>query len=279
MASPISIALVSYQVKYGDKEANIQLVEDVLREHADAGIQIFLLPELSISGMMPPGEKWDLSNVSHLAERIPDGPYSARVVELARQYRTVICAGLVEESNGRYFITHFLCGPDGYIGKQRKLFPSRGVTNIDALFGGEQLHIHDLYGYRCVILSCADWILPEGVYLAGLNEADLILAPTDGFSLSQEPLLRSVAAARVIDTNSFLAATFGGETPLDEVVMAGLIASPTGFPSESMLFETRRSGEVKVIGQKLTLQCSQHKWGSYRDRVQTMLINLDNYRT
>ena len=267
MINPVRIALVSYQVK-SDKEANIQVLADVLSTFEDSGIQMFVLPELSISGSYSSTKQ----DYLELAESVPDGPSALQVAALARQYQTVICAGILEKSKERYFITHFLCGPLGYIGKQRKLFSQNPLTG-GLLSAGQKLFVHHLFGHRCVILACADWLLPEGSYLAGVNEAALIISPTDGMALSQENTLRGIALARAIDTRAHLVAAIGGDTPRDgEAVMAGLVAAPAALgTSELLVCETRKLEEVKVMCADLPLQQPQLPWGGLHRRTQAFL--------
>ncbi|MHB9134595.1 MAG: carbon-nitrogen hydrolase family protein [Armatimonadota bacterium] len=268
----IRVALVSYQVRSGDPEANLRVVETVLRAQADAGIRLFVLPEVSISGWPPKvdGQR----DYARFAEPVPDGPLTARVAALARQYRTTVCAGLMEACEDCYFITHILCGPDGYLGKQQKLFPSRGLMNDGMVSGGQHLGVHQLFGQRCVILASTDWLFPEGAYLAGTHEAALIIAPTDGFDLQNESTLRSIACTRAMDTHAHLIAAIGGDAPHDAEVMAGLAASPSGKPEEMVHCETRRLDEVKVMTLDLLLQPPQSRWGSARARAPRVLTNL-----
>jgi predicted amidohydrolase len=269
-AESIRVALMSCQVRSGDKEANLRVIEDLLRMHADSGIELFVFPDLSISGYPHSCQEIDCAAC---AESIPDGPSAMRVAELARRFRTVVCAGLVEECEGRYFYTHFLCGPDGYIGKQRKLFPARGLMNVEAVSGGEGLTVHHIFGHQCVILACADWLLPEGIYLAAMSGAALIISPTDGMSQAQESILRNRALTAAMDTEAHLVAAFGGDSSREGEVMAGLIVDGAGS-GELLLCETRSADEVKVMQVELNPHTPQHRWGGPNERAPRLLANL-----
>ena len=56
-----------------------------------------------------------------LAEPVPDGPSVTRLVQIANRHRLVVCAGLSETERDIVYNAQVLVGPDGYIGKQRKL--------------------------------------------------------------------------------------------------------------------------------------------------------------
>ena len=64
-------------------------------------------------------------NTWDLAEAIPDGETTRRVEQIAGNYGVFISVGLSEKENDIVFNTQLLIGPDGYIGKQRKIHCSR----------------------------------------------------------------------------------------------------------------------------------------------------------
>lgn len=254
----VRTAIAGYRVIPGDTVLNLQTVEAVLAAHA--GIDLFVLPELCLCGQ-PKG--LDIDALGRLAEEVPGGPSIQQVLALAKQYHTVVCAGIVEVDENHFFFTQFLCGPDGYIGKQRKLFPSHGLPQKGAVEGGRRLHFMDVFGIRCAIVACADWLLPEAPYTASLHDAVLLLAPTDAFTMADIPLLQQIAFARTLDSEAHLVVSFGGDTTSDGLVPSGLVANRDGVTH----FESREPDELKVMVQDLVLEPPRHRWGSARDRV------------
>jgi predicted amidohydrolase len=105
-------------------------------ERASAeNVEVALFPELVVHGHCTP-------NTWHLAEPVPDGPSVTRLVQIARRHRLIVCAGLSEKERDIVYNTQVLVGPDGYIGKQRKLHLSR-----DEVFyykGGRDLPVFDI---------------------------------------------------------------------------------------------------------------------------------------
>ena len=64
-------------------------------------------------------------NTWELAEAVPDGPSTRGLIELAQRHRLVLSVGLSEKERDIVYNTQVLVGPQGYIGKQRKLHLSR----------------------------------------------------------------------------------------------------------------------------------------------------------
>jgi len=120
MNKNISIALASINLIKADKAANLTAIERCIVENDHKNIDLFLFPELSIIGGM--WKKGD-NEYKNLAEPVPDGASCKIIESLAKKYQTSICTGLTEIENGQVFITHAIFTPDGFAGKQRKLFP------------------------------------------------------------------------------------------------------------------------------------------------------------
>lgn len=259
----VRTAIAGFRVMPGDMVFNLQTVEAVLAAHA--GIDLFVLPELCLCGQ-PKG--LDREALSQLAEEVPSGPSVQQVLILAKQYRTTVCAGIVEVDDHRYFITHFLCGPDGYIGKQRKLFPSRGLPQSGLVEGGRHLLIMKVFGIRCAIVACADWLLPEAPYIASLHGTELLLAPTDTFTMADVPLLQQIAFARALDSEAHLVVSFGGDSTSDGPEPSGLVASRDRDGVKH--FEFREPDELKVTVLDIVIEPPRRRHGSARDRVRVI---------
>ncbi len=260
MQANVRTALVSYQIHSGDVTANWRMVENVLE--ANTGIDLFVLPELSLCGMPPSDTAWTI----RIAEKVPDGPSSRQMSALAQRYQTIICAGIMEVDDDAYFVTHFLSGPNGYIGKQQKLFPSRGLPEAGIIHGGNGVCRMELFGLSCAVLACADWMLPEGPYLASLQDAALLLAPTDVYHLSQLNLLRQIGQARAFDAKACLVVAFGRDSSSSEEAPLGLVFNSDGTSQ----VETSTGEEARVMVVDLCLRPPRHRWGSPFDRVRVI---------
>ena len=264
----VRAALVSFQVRDGDVAANLRVVETVLDAHA--GIDLFVFPELSLCGMPL---RCSIETVSRIAEEVPDGPSIQHLIALAQHYQTVLCAGIIEVEDHTYFITHFLCGPNGYIEKQRKLYPLGEISKKGIISGGRNVCCMELFGMRCVIMACADWMFPEGPYIASLHEVALLIAPTDAYTLSNIDLLRQIGVVRVSDCGASLLVAFGSNSPGSEEQPTGLVVNMDG----TSLLETHTVETVNVMPVDIVLQPPQHRWSRPLDRMSVISAALDQY--
>ena len=157
--------------------------ERAVAEKAD----LVLFPELVVHGHCTP-------NTWELAEPVPDGPSVRRLIQLARHYRLVLCVGLREKERDIVYNTQVLVGPDGYLGKQRKLHLSR-----DEVFyykGGRDLTVFDIGPCKVGIVICYDNQFPEVARVLALRGADVICMPHAGRFKLWDDTPESQAAAR-----------------------------------------------------------------------------------
>lgn len=164
----IRVAAVSMNGRLGEPGRVLDEISDWVNQGVAAGAELMLFPELVIHGHCTP-------NTYALAERVPDGPSTQRLCKLAAQYQVLLSAGLSEKENDLVFNTQVLVGPDGYIGKQRKLHLSRD----EVLFykGGRKLSVFDLGKCRVGISICYDNMFPEVARILALRGAEVLLMP------------------------------------------------------------------------------------------------------
>jgi len=81
---------------------------------SDVGLIIF--PELATTGI--PKTKAEVEN---LAENLETGSSVKKLVELAKKSNAYIATGIAEKADGLLYNSAVLVGPDGVVGKYRKL--------------------------------------------------------------------------------------------------------------------------------------------------------------
>ncbi|MCA9116622.1 MAG: hypothetical protein KDA79_16185 [Planctomycetaceae bacterium] len=162
------IAAVSMNSRHGEYESTFETMADFCRQAAEAGAAVVLFPELVIHGHCNP-------ETFALAEAVPDGPSTARLIELAREYRLILSAGISEKEHDIVFNTQVLCGPEGYIGKQRKLHTSRDENFFYR--GGRDIVVHDIGLCRVGTVICYDNQFPEIARILAIRGAEVILMP------------------------------------------------------------------------------------------------------
>jgi N-carbamoylputrescine amidase len=141
------VAAVSMNGFLGAPERGLSAIDSWCERASAEKAELALFLELVIHGHCTP-------NTWQLAEPVPDGPSVARLVQIARRHRLVLCAGLSEKERDIVYNTQVLIGPDGFIGKQRKLHLSR-----DEVFyykGGRELPVFDIGPCKVGIVICYD---------------------------------------------------------------------------------------------------------------------------
>lgn len=272
--SKVKVSLVSNISRIGDVDYNLERMEQTLVEEMNRGgcSDLYLFPELGIiGGFLSGGIQANADDYRKLAELVPDGPSCRKATHLAQRYGTYICTGLVERDGSRYFVSHILCGPDGLVIHQRKLLP-QNPTHSMVFSSGQYLHTSVVFGHRCAILACADWLEAETTILAGLQDVSLVLAPTQGFE--DEPFLRKLACAKALWTDSFVVATFGHCQSAGPQSIVGLVVGPDG---EEILSACSAVDEDAIFTTEITLRPPGKRWGGFRARAPLLAEGLRPY--
>ena len=183
----IRVAAVSLNGYLGEPLRVLQNVEGWCGRAAAQDAELVLFPELIIHGHCAP-------NTSALAEAVPDGPSTQRLIKLARQHRVFVCAGLAERERDTVYNTQVLVGPDGYLGKQRKLHLSRDEHLYYS--GGQDINVFDIEKCRVGVGICYDNEFPEVTRILALRGADLLLMPHASRDKMWDDTPDSEAAAR-----------------------------------------------------------------------------------
>ena len=91
----IRIAAAQFEHRNGDKGYNLSRIRELTRQAVDRGAEIVSFHECSISAysFVQPFTKPQLAE---LAEPVPDGPSTRRLIEIAREFRVPVLAGLFE---------------------------------------------------------------------------------------------------------------------------------------------------------------------------------------
>jgi len=162
------LALVQQQSLVGRKEQNFENAVRWAQKAGKAGADLLCLPELNITGHAGCPE------MVHQAERVPDGPSVAALCEVARRLDLFICAGIAEDERGIHYNTQFLVGPDGYIGKQRKVH----LSGDEYFFfrHGTDVPVMELPMVRVGIIICYDNSFPELSRCLAVKGAELLLS-------------------------------------------------------------------------------------------------------
>ncbi|MGE3308427.1 MAG: nitrilase family protein [Limisphaerales bacterium] len=195
--SPLCVASIQMESQPGDKEANFKTVERFLASAVAQGAQLVVFPECCVSGY------WFMRNLTpdqlgQLAEPIPDGPSTQRLIALARKHRVTVGAGWVETGpEGGFHNSYVVALPDGTYHRHRKLHS----FEHELMRGGSEFTVFDLPGgFRAGVLICYDCNLIENVRLTALLGAQVLIAPHQtGAVRSRNPHLMGLIERSVWD--------------------------------------------------------------------------------
>jgi predicted amidohydrolase len=193
----LRVGAMQMQSLPGDKGANFKVLERWISEAAARAIKLIIFPECCLTGY------WFIRNLSveqlaALAEPVPDGPSTRRLVELARLYKINIGAGLVEDGGGGVFHnTYVMALHDSTVHRHRKLH----AFEHSAIRSGAEYTVFDLpEGPRCGLLICYDCNLIENVRMTALLGADILIAPHQtGAVRSKNPHLMGLIDRKLWD--------------------------------------------------------------------------------
>jgi len=168
----IHIAAAQFEARDADKDYNLQRMESLAARAVDQGARIVSFHECSVTGYT------FLQTLSHaeiaaLAEPVPEGPSTRRLIELARRLDVAILAGLIESQGDRLYKSYVAVSPRGFVATHHKLHPFINPH----LTPGDRLAVFELCGIRCGILICYDNNLPENPRVLALQGAEVIFAP------------------------------------------------------------------------------------------------------
>jgi predicted amidohydrolase len=181
------VAAVSMNGFLGEPERVLNSIDAWCREAARERAELVLFPELIVHGHCTP-------NTWELAESVPEGPSVRRLAEIARREGLVVCAGLSEKERDIAYNAQVLVGPQGYIGKQRKLHLSR-----DEVFfykGGREIPVFDVGPCKVGIAICYDNQFPEVARVLALRGAEVLMMPHAARFKVWDDTPESEAAAR-----------------------------------------------------------------------------------
>jgi predicted amidohydrolase len=165
------VGFYQYEPQFGEVVKNLDAVAAAL-EQAEA--DLIVLPELFASGYQFVSQ----DEVVQLAEPVPDGPTTRRLIELAKRRRMIIVAGLPERAGAACYNSAVVVGPSGFIGCYRKTH----LFFEETLFftpGDTGFQVWDIGPAKIGVMICFDWYYPEAARTLALMGAEIICHPSN----------------------------------------------------------------------------------------------------
>ncbi|MNF66503.1 (R)-stereoselective amidase [compost metagenome] len=180
--------------------ANLERLRQRAAEAARRGAALLVCPEMFLSGY-----NIGLDAVSALAEP-RDGPWAARVAEIARENGIAILYGYPERSaEGAIYNSAQLIDAHGQrLGHYRKTHLFGELDNSMFSAGGDDFPLLELDGWKLGMLICYDVEFPENVRRLALAGADLVLVPTANM-VPYDFVCEVLVRARAFENQCYLA--------------------------------------------------------------------------
>jgi predicted amidohydrolase len=202
MKDKLKIALAQITARREDKKGNLKKIEELTLKAKEQNADLIVFPEMSLTGYVLRDQIYEL------AETVP-GPSTDKVAALAKKTGLHIVFGmpeLSEKTKGIIYNTAVLIGPEGFIGKYRKMhLPTHSVFEEKRYFRpGYQVPSFDTAIGKIGLSICYDVFFPEIYRLSRLKGTQLMVC------ISASPAVRRsffevLTAARALENTMFLA--------------------------------------------------------------------------
>jgi len=202
MKEKIKVALAQISCKQGNKAENIKKIESQVTKAKQQGAELVIFPELSVTGYTMRDQIYEL------AETIP-GHSTTALEKLAKKTGAYIVFGmpeLSEKTQATVYNAAVLVGPDGFIGKYRKMYlPTHSVFEEKRYFRpGYQTAVFETELGKIGLIICYDIFFPEVSRLTRLKGAQLIVC-ISASPATRRTFFETLTAARAIENTAFLA--------------------------------------------------------------------------
>ena len=169
---PITVAAAQFENRDNDKAYNLARVRELTGRAVERGAQIVSFHEGCI-----PGYSWlqplNREELAAVAEPVPVGPSVQALIDIAREFDTVVMAGLMELAAEQIHNTYVAVSGEGLLARHRKLH-----TFVNPhLTPGDEFTVIDLLGCRVGFLTCYDNNLVENVRITAMMGAEVIFMP------------------------------------------------------------------------------------------------------
>ena len=253
------------------REANVAKHVDLIERAAQEGVQILCMQEI-FTGPYFCAEQ--TTRWYEATERIPDGPTTKLMQELAKKHRMVIVVPLYEEEKtGVYYNTAAVIDADGkYLGKYRKNHIPHTAPGFWEKFyfkpGNLGYPVFKTKYADVGVYICYDRHFPEGARELGLNGAEIVFNPSATVAGLSEYLWKLEQPAHAVANGYFVGAInrVGREAPwnIGEFYGQSYFCDPRG----QFLAQGSRD-KTELITAELDLDKIRevrNVWQFYRDR-------------
>jgi predicted amidohydrolase len=257
-----------------DKEGNLSLIIQQLQLAASEEARLVVFPECALTGYCFES----LEEAIPYAETIP-GSSTNRLIEACQKLNIHLVLGMLEKDDEQCYNAAVLLGPQGLIGKYRKIhLPFLGVDRF-VNPGNLGFQVHETPLGRIGLNICYDGRFPESARALALRGADIVLLPTN-WPKGAEEFAEFLVNARGIENHLFsIAVNRVGKERGFQFIGRSRVANPEGKTlatasgnQEEIIYaeidplESRNKQIVRIPG-KLEINCIKDRRPQYYDNL------------
>jgi beta-ureidopropionase len=255
------------EIKRANVDKHLKMIEDAARQ----GVQMLCMQEVFNTPYFCAEQE---TRWYEAVEKVPDGPTTKLMQEVARQHGMVIVVPIYEEEiTGIYYNTAAVIDADGkYLGKYRK----NHIPHVAPGFWEKFYFKPGNLGYptfetayaRVGVYICYDRHFPEGARALGLNGAEIVFNPSATVAGLSEYLWKLEQPAHAVANGYFVGAInrVGHEQPWDigEFYGQSYFCDPRG----QIVAEAPRDEDALVVADLDLDMIRQvrNTWQFFRDR-------------
>ncbi|OKH86372.1 nitrilase-related carbon-nitrogen hydrolase [Thalassospira sp. TSL5-1] len=252
------------------RQAMIEAHLPYIEEAGKKGVQVLCFQEVFTQPYFCPSQdaKWYAA-----AEKIPDGPTTQLMCELAAKHKMVIVVPIYEEDiTGVYYNTAAVIDADGtYLGKYRKTHIPQVAGFWEKFFfkpGASNWPVFETQYCKLGVYICYDRHFPEGWRALALNGAEYIVNPSATVAGVSEYIWKLEQPASAVANGCYIGAInrVGREQPWDigEFYGQSYFVNPRGVIEKEA---SRDQDELIVHDMDMALvREARNNWQFFRDR-------------
>ena len=227
----VRVACIQMEPKIGAVDDNVVVSIERIKEAAEAGAQLIVLPELCNTGYVFN----DRDEAMELAEPVPSGRTCEAWSAISARLGVHVVAGINERDGDDLFNSAVVVGPSGYLATYRKTH----LWDKEKLIfkpGNLGFPIVDTAVGKIGTFICYDTWFSESYRLCAVQGADIICLPTNwvpipGQDPSREAMANILCMASAHTNGVFVAAADRvGEERGQPFIGQSLIVNHTGWP-------------------------------------------------
>jgi predicted amidohydrolase len=167
------VSIIQFMPELANPAENVRRLEPLINDASNS--HLVVLPELANSGYNFRNKAEALNCAEEIGKR---GLFQDFLMAKAREKNIYIVSGIDEREGDMLYNSSILVGPEGLIGKYRKMHLFMNEKDIFQK-GNAGLPVFDLGAFRIGMMICFDYLFPEPWRILAQKGADLVCHPSN----------------------------------------------------------------------------------------------------